>query len=362
MTLIAQLSVNGAPFLIGDVLLSSETKTGFKVKLPLVGDINQILTDHGLPFEVRFTQKINVFDGRIAVAWSGPRLQAERALRPVAAMPSRGRVTAANVLAELEAIDPEAIDRLQLIGLVLEEVSNTAVSSSLFSVRVPPEHVPHFGNVCAAGSGRATFLHILQNADWRGDPTANEYQVAHGLLGALTNQEFRTGHTIANRWGGGFEALSFSRELRRFDKIGDVLHTFWNVEQGSDESLALYPFFYKTTYWRDALILRSASLDTSEGIKLKTNDITLVPPLLKEIGDYDLTELEPVDFSYRAVCCHVLIEKPFDRDLLLCIDQRHAAQDILFQVDDSEGHLLLSDYLPSIIREQLTHMTEKAVT
>ena len=73
MTLIAQLSVNGAPFLMGDVLLSSETRTGLKISLPLVGDINQILSDRGLPFEVKFAQKINVFDGRIAVAWSGRR-------------------------------------------------------------------------------------------------------------------------------------------------------------------------------------------------------------------------------------------------------------------------------------------------
>ena len=44
MTLIAQLSINGAPLLIGDVLLSRETRTGLKVTLPLVGDINNVLT------------------------------------------------------------------------------------------------------------------------------------------------------------------------------------------------------------------------------------------------------------------------------------------------------------------------------
>ena len=42
---------------------------------------------------------------------------------------------------------------------------------------------------------------------------------------------------------------------------------------------------------------------------LKTNDITLIPPVLKSIEDYDRSELGEVDFSYRAVCCHVLIEK-----------------------------------------------------
>jgi len=65
MTLIAQLTVNDAPMLIGDVLLSSETITGLKVNLPLVGDINQILADGGFPFEVQFTQKINVLGGAL---------------------------------------------------------------------------------------------------------------------------------------------------------------------------------------------------------------------------------------------------------------------------------------------------------
>ena len=57
MTLIAQLSIHGAPILIGDVLKSKERRTGLKVNLPLVGDVNQILADNGLLFEVDFAQK-----------------------------------------------------------------------------------------------------------------------------------------------------------------------------------------------------------------------------------------------------------------------------------------------------------------
>src|SRR5581483_3145893 len=153
MTLIAQLSVNGAPFLVGDVLLSSESRTGLKVTLPLIGDINQILADRGLPFEVAFAQKINVFDGRIAVAWSGPLIQAERALRVIETLCSRTDLTADDVLAALGAIDQSAVDKLQLIGLVLHEVRGTTVESSLFSLRVPPRSIPAFGQIFAAGSG-----------------------------------------------------------------------------------------------------------------------------------------------------------------------------------------------------------------
>jgi hypothetical protein len=349
MTLIAQLSVNGAPFLIGDVLLSSETRKGLKANLPLVGDINQILAERGAPFEVSFVQKLNLFNGRIAVAWSGPLIQAERALRIIAQMSIRPDVTADRIISELEAVERSAIDQLQLIGLVLEEVTSTTATSSLFSIRVPPVSLDNIGNVFAAGSGRDAFFQLLGRANWLSSG-AIAYHVAHGLLAALTNEEFRTGNTIFNRWGGGFEALTYSPASACFEKIGDILHTFWAVSEIAGDTIGFLPFFYKTTYWRDALVLRTASL---EGAKLKTNDINLIPPLLNDIADYNLADLGSVDFSYRAVCCHVLIEKAAGRDLLLVVDQREARQDVLFTLDGSRGELHISDYLPSIIREQL---------
>jgi len=54
MTLIAQVFIGGAPFMVGDVLLSADGKNGLKSNLPLVGNINQILADRGLNFEVSF--------------------------------------------------------------------------------------------------------------------------------------------------------------------------------------------------------------------------------------------------------------------------------------------------------------------
>ena len=318
MTLIAQLSIHGAPILIGDVLKSKERRTGLKVNLPLVGDVNQILADNGLLFEVDFAQKIHVFDGRIAVAWCGPSIQAERALQALADISSRPGLTLGDILGELKAIDPK-IDQLKLIGLLLEEVSGTTIR--YFSHRVPYEDIPNFGRGYVAGSGRDAFLQLLQKGNWLAEPNFTEYHVAHGLLGVLTNEELRTGNTIANRWGGGFEALTFSLRSGRFEKVGDILHTNW--EEKSDDSIGLFPFFYKTTYWRDALVIRAARLESfpDTGWRLNTNDIKLIPPLLKEINEYDLAELGSVDFSYRAVCCNVLLKKPSNRVLCL-VDSR----------------------------------------
>jgi hypothetical protein len=355
MTLVAQLTINKEPMLIGDVLLSSESRTGMKVNLPLIGDINKILSDNGFPFEVDFAQKLHIFNGRIAVGWSGPSIQAKRALEVISAISTQDSLTQADIERELRAVDQEKINQLQLVGLVIEDTTGPNVQYSVFAMNAPFMDVPNFGRVCGAGSGASAFFELLQKGNWLAQANANAYMVAHGLLGALTNQEYRTGNTIANRWGGGFEALTFSSNSKRLEKIRDVLHTFWVVKDEHDDAIGMLPFFYKTTYWHDVLILRTASVEQlrDDTFNLKTNDITLIPPVLKSIEDYDRSELGEVDFSYRAVCCHVLIEKESNRDLELIVDQRQSSQDLIFRVIQSKGQLQLTDYLPNMIKERL---------
>jgi hypothetical protein len=74
-----------------------------------------------------------------------------------------------------------------------------------------------------------------------------------------------------------------------------------------------------------------------------------VPPLLKEIGDYDLNELGSVDFSYRAICCHVIIQKVNGRDLLVYVEQPQEAGDVALELGSPSGRL----YISSGIRERI---------
>jgi hypothetical protein len=193
---------------------------------------------------------------------------------------------------------------------------------------------------------------MLQKGDFLAQTNANEYRVAHGLLAVLTNEEYGTGNTIANRWGGGFEALT--ARSGRLEKVKDVLHTAWEI--GSDDSIGIFPsFFYKTTYWRDALVLRTASFESIQDNKLvlKTNELKLIPPLLKEIHDYDPAELGSVDFSYRALCCHVRLKKPSNR-VMFFIEERESGQDALLRLD-VPGELHISKHLKDKIKDAVEH-------
>lgn len=355
MTLIAQLSINGAPLLIGDVLLSSEQRTGLKITLPLVGDINEVLAKNGVPFEVNLCQKVNVLSDRLVVAWSGRMDEAERALRVLSRISTRADLDLDDIKRELNAIDPQQVAHLQLVGTLLGDTEGVKRAAHCFTFGIKATNIPSLGTVFAAGSGRDFFLNLLGRSNWTSYGTGNEFQVAHALLGALTNEEYRTGGTILNRWGGGFEAVTCSQLTGRFEKVSDILHTFWKMRENDDGSLAFTPIFYKATHWRDALIVHSAQLEETAGAatyQLISNDLILVPPLLKQMSDYDLTEYGKADFSYRAICCHIVIDKGDNRDLLFFVEQREHGRNFEFELDASSGRLHISSNLINAIIDE----------
>lgn len=357
MTLISQFSIRNAPIVVGDVLLSSERRTGLRKDLPLVGDINQALADRGLPFEVSFAQKVNILSDRLVVAWSGPMDQAERALRILSAAVSSGQISDKDDFEkELQAIDPDKINKLQLIGMLVTDVRGNQVSGSTLALNVPPTDVPGLGTVHAAGTGKDDFTRLLGKTDWTLGGVANELQVAHFILGELVNMEYRQGGTIENRWGGGFEAVTFDSDSGRLQKIGEILHTFWKVDLHSPDKAQFIPSFYKTTYWRDALIVRYARFDSiaERTFQLKMNSFELIPPLLKDAKEYDLEELGPVDFSHKVLCCHVAVERPGGRDVMQIIQpsKPDATVELEFHGSDSSGRLHIPGELSKMVIEE----------
>lgn len=310
MTLIAQLFIRGAPIIVGDILLSTDVRTGLRTDLPLVGNINQLLAERGLSFEVGFAQKVNILSDRLVVAWSGPVDEAERALRILSAVASRHDLTRADIETELLSIDPDRISRLHLIGLLVTDVHGHQVSASSFQIRSSRVDVPGLGAVYAAGTGKNAFLRLLEGTDWTLAGDANVSLVAYSLVGELIDKELRRGGTIAEKWGGGFEAVTFRTDLGRFQKVGEVLHTFWSVDLSVPGEAQFTPWFYKTSYLRDALVVRYVRFNkiADRTFQVAMNSFELIPPLLRSKTDYDLDEPNAVDFSHEVLCCHVSVK------------------------------------------------------
>jgi len=207
VTLIARIMLGGAPFLIGDALISSDDLsnsyvTGVECQLPLVGEINSLLAAKERPFRADLCQKLHVFEGRLAVGWSAnDSLQAERALKVLREVAKKPDVTLADVQEGLSAIDPDQIKGLSLVGSLLRAVDGDQIQCSVFGHNAIAENVTGFGEVQAAGSGGRTFIEMLQRN--RPLPSkANDAWAAFSVLGTLLNYELSTGRSIDERWGG----------------------------------------------------------------------------------------------------------------------------------------------------------------
>jgi hypothetical protein len=311
VTLVARIMLGGAPFLIGDALISSDDLsnphvTGVECELPLVGEINSLLAANERPFRADLCQKLHVFEGRLAVAWSAnDARQAGRALKVLREVAKKPDVTLADVQEELLAIDPDQIKDLSLVGSLLRAVNGNQISCTVFGSNAIAENVTGFGEVQTAGSGARTFIEMLQ----RNEPlpsTANGPWTVLAVLGTLLNYELSTGQSIDERWGGAFETVSFSRHTGRLEKLDNVLHTFWLWRD--DGKIDFQPRFYFARYFDELLMLRSAEYEAGENHsirRLKSNKLRLVPSLLRPVRDDDLVKIGHVDFSYDYVCCHV---------------------------------------------------------
>jgi hypothetical protein len=320
MTLVAEIMLGGAPFLIGDALISSDALsnagvTSVRCELPLVGEINSLLAAKERTFRVDLCQKLHVFEGRLAVAWSAnDATQAKRALDVLREVAKKHDVTMADVKYELDAIDPDRIDKLSLIINLFQGVDADQIHCSRTYRNVRVDDIAGFGRVCSAGSGASTFAEMLKR-DGPLPSEVNEGFAALPILGALLNYELSTGRTIDEKWGGAFETSSFSARTGRLEKLDNVLHIFWMWR--GDGLVEFQPRFYFARYFDDLLVLRSAEYEasnnpSSEGPikRLRSNSIRLVPSLLRPLKSEDVDKIGHVDFSYDHVCCHVWFRNP----------------------------------------------------
>jgi hypothetical protein len=82
------------------------------------------------------------------------------------------------------------------------------------------------------------------------------------------------------------------------------------------------------------------------------NSLDVIPPLLKDITDYDLNQLGPVDFSYRVLCCHVAIERGGRRDVMHIVEPQKPGSTLALEFNGTSGRLQIPEEISKAIIEE----------
>ena len=304
MTIIAHYRSFGVPTLIGDFLISGQTDPGRPVHVPASRAINDRIHLPLNTYIVGLNQKVVLYGDKLAVAWSGSRLQAANLFDAWQPLRRMAEIDPDMIGALIDGIDEPLRDNLSLIAAVA-----TADRVQLITRRVEqPRDYGDITEVIAGGSGHA-ILHeyARQQAQTvrRFNPGLSDEELRYGydanLLGSLYGEEFASTIPLLRGWGGGFETARL--ENGRFVKIGRQLWLNYFATQEDEGSWALWfvPNFRHLDYWQEQTIVQAVEheVDANGVILPGRRDVFVVPP--PGLPDPDLAAFSPPDLSNQDV-------------------------------------------------------------
>ena len=322
LTLIAQISFNGIPIYIGDLLLSADVKPSHVVDIPAGKDINARLPEGAHRAVHALRQKVNLISDRLIIAWAGSYLQALSLMSEMKRAIDNGDLTLETIRQIVESRDPGDRDDLQLVGTILtpDHLDKGRVHLQHFEYCIDCVSVGEV-KIYAGGTGADDLLQIIPQGVAANplpdcQPESPEhygwaFTQALGVSGALIGHETITGENILDWWGGGIEVASFVDG--KFQKLTDVLHTIWRAIKIDSQryEIRFVSKLIKYDYFEDALVAQTFSVAINRANQkavIEDHSYRMYTPILKGRRDYDLSKFEPRDLRHTTLCCYVLLE------------------------------------------------------
>lgn len=356
MTLIAHISAYGHPILIGDLLLSSQTRPTKSVSIPIARDINSKLVAPAKRAVVGLTQKLVLLGDRLAFLWSGNFDQARNLIERLQPFSSLTEINLDMVKSAIDAIEPQYIDHLYFI-VVIAQSNKGADRRSNFDVlthRVTKEALGPFGNVCISGSGSDACFELLNQLSpqylLRAPPqdlSAAAMQIGVAIATEFTGYEAFSTDTISNAWGGGFEfAMGEDGRLR---KVGNRLHLLFRLLLDKKQPALMWvPFFQKIDYWHQHLVIRAVqhSITSQKMLDQGREDIFILSPPQDMGSSISLEEFAIPPLTHTTLCCYLEI-RPSTEGEVLCFTHYDDAgvQSFRYQFDNNRIRLSFSNWL-----------------
>jgi hypothetical protein len=304
MTLIASTFNYNQPFLIGDLLISSETAIK-SIQLPTnTSDVTKYLNSNSyLPDKLNL--KVYIINNHVAIALAGDVREITEFLKELKIRCS---------------YYDEAIDEEVIMKFLYDYEYSTMFAQSAFCIylgkpngnKISFQHICYpdelwrtkttevFGKVFASGTGANEFLHqatieqVTRASTEKGSFLRTKSVHLSFFARMLAVERFAL-VTVKKNWGGGFEMIYF--DGKSFNKIDDFAYVinYGQFDESGDFDLPVPELIQYYKYVDSILVITSIEVEKWERIE-NENEIILTSSHFKEI-DFRITCLDKPEIT-----------------------------------------------------------------
>lgn len=226
-------------------------------------------------------QKVSVVADNLAITWSGDRIGAAIVRTALAEASMRAPLS----LNDIPEVFQTIVNNLASCEVTIVGFVQHRERSGTFGFNCDSNQHSVFGNVRLSGTGCTTIQKYIDQFHGNrmteeGDANLLERTLGHGLLiaGALLSEEYSTLETLESHFGGGYELCTFVHD--RFFKVDDITYIWWIASRAGNRIKVSQPLrVLKLKYVGSSLIVRSLSLDRSQGESSFDDRHHFIPPL-----------------------------------------------------------------------------------
>lgn len=309
MTAIAGFSVNGNPFLIGDLLVSGPENEIFTANIPTIGSVSEIFPT-GSGFTVTgLRQKICIIDDHLMIAWAGPLISAKAIINDIIIKNKEKSFTGNSIINYFNNIDTDLYIKGTsfIVYLINEDISLTHFVYS--GNHSDSYELDKIGPVYSCGTGKEFInglIHKLEKFNKDKDLKTNmhgddEYGfISFGLAmdiatSMMSLDIYSPQESILHYFGGGYE-LAICDEIK-FRKFNDVTFFYWKavINERNEIDFCLHDAIITYNYFNEILCIRTIlpnSIDPNDPNKTIPPKFYLIPPVHREVNENDITTLK----------------------------------------------------------------------
>lgn len=289
MSLGIQLFLKGHPFLMGDLLVSSNEVDGKTALLPTIEKVSDVFpTGSGfVPTSLR--QKLCLIDENLAIVWSGSAIHAKATIREIAKRHKNKRFVFKDLLDYFKQVEKDTIqDQASFLGFIRDAhgFGRFFYGSDVHAIQTE-EQLP----IGLIGSGGTDFAEVIKQRLFEqktlsgGRPNSKELAIASALhlAGHLLSMEVLTGNSISNYYGGGYEIAHWAGD--QFKKFDDFTFIYWIGEINENEIKLNPVLINKYSYLHDSLFVRATRLEPRSPAKSLfscSKEAYVISPLLAD--------------------------------------------------------------------------------